>query len=332
MKKFIAIILVYCLVFAVIPASVCVYIDPYNVMHPLDMRSNGVEPNKNFIKMTYILENPDKFDSFVFGSSRVGNIHVENIPDSHCYNMTYSNGLPKEHLDNIRTFVENGIIPKKIYLGIDSLSYTSDPSENLIGYRMPYEYLTENYLEFFKNYLDPAVVGRAAFEVMSKDTAKEKDNTRFYEYGWNSDYNKKTKYDFKNAEPSIGKVMRMEETLSEVKEIVKICKENGIELAVFTNPMYSVTYKASLEREYMTFLEKLAEITPYYNFSGYNDITLSSANFIDSSHYTAEVSDMLIDCMCKGKVDEKLYTQGFGWRVTEENADELIEILKSQIK
>lgn len=332
MKKFIAIILAYCLVFAVIPAAFCVYVDPYNVMHPLDMRTTGVEPNKNFIKMTYILKNPDKFDSFVFGSSRVGNIHVENIPDEHCYNMTYSNGLPKEHLDNIKTFVKNGIIPKKIYLGVDSLSYTSDPADNLVGYRLPYEYLTENSLEFLKNYLDPAVVGRAALQVMSKSDTKEKDNTRFYEYGWNSDYNKKTKYDFKNAEASIGQVMRMEETLAEIEEIVRVCKENSIELIVFTNPMYSVTYEASLERDYLVFLEKLAEITDYYNFSGYNEITVSPKNFIDSSHYTAEVSDMLIDCMCRNKVYDKLYSQGFGWKVTKDNADELIAILESQIK
>ncbi|MBP3330440.1 MAG: hypothetical protein J6L89_06360 [Clostridia bacterium] len=330
MKKFIAIILVYCVIFTVIPAVFCAYVDPYNVMHPLSMRDTGVEPNKNFIKMTYILENPDKFDSFVFGSSRVGNIHVENIPDEHCYNMTYSNGLPKEHLANIRTFVENGIVPKKIYLGVDSLSYTSDPSENLIGYRMSYEYLTENSFEFFKNYLDPAVVGRAAAEVMLKEKTKEKDNTKFYEYGWNSDYNRKTKYDFKNAEPSIGTVMRMDETLSEIAEIVKVCKENKIELVVFTNPMHHVTYKASLEKDYIEFLRRLAEVTPYYNFSGYNDITTDDKNFIDSSHYTAEVSDMLIECMCKDKRYETLYEQGFGWKVTQKNADEFIKLLKSQ--
>ncbi len=332
MKKFLIKLLIYCIIFTLVPAAVCAVGDPYNVMHPLSIRQNGVEPNKNYIKMTYILNNPEKFDSFVFGSSRVGNIHVENIPDEHCYNMTYSYGAPEQHLANIKTFVENGITPKRIYIGIDSLSYTADPSENMIGYRLPYEYLTENPFVFLKTYLDPAVVGRAILTVRKTDKeAAEAYAHRFYEYGWNRDYNYKTTYDFSKAEPEIGRMMRIEETLEDISEIVKICNDNRIELVIFTNPMYSVTYEASLDTSYLEFLRKLADITPYYNFSSYNGITTDSKNYIDSSHYTAEVSDMLIECMCNGKRYDGLYEQGFGQYVTAENADSFIELLESQI-
>ena len=90
MKRFIKKTLFFILILALISVSVSIYIDPFNVFHPLDIKDNGVEPNKNFIKMTYILNNPDKFDTFIFGSSRVGNIHANNLWGEKAYNMTYS--------------------------------------------------------------------------------------------------------------------------------------------------------------------------------------------------------------------------------------------------
>ena len=112
MKKFIIKVLVFLIIVAIIPMTISYVVDPFNVFHALNIRDNGVEPNKNFVKMTYILSNPDKFDSYVFGSSRVGNIHVNNMWGYKAYNMTYSECLPKEILANVRTLVNNSIYPK----------------------------------------------------------------------------------------------------------------------------------------------------------------------------------------------------------------------------
>ena len=92
-------------------------VDPYNVFHWQKIRDNGVEPNSKYIKMQDILHNPDKFDSFLFGSSRTGFVDVENIPDGKWYNMSYSEGLPAEHLENLQEMIANGIIPKNVMIG-----------------------------------------------------------------------------------------------------------------------------------------------------------------------------------------------------------------------
>ena len=331
MKKFCKKAALYIAAIILFDVLFCSCIDPYNVMHVNRIRDNGVEPNKNYIKMSYILRNPDKFDSFVFGSSRVGNIHVENIENERCYNMTTSEGLPEEHLDNIKTLIDAGIIPKRIYVGVDSLSYTREPEVHLTQQlRIPYEYLKADRTRFLKAYFDPEIVGKAYFKEIRKHKPSEAYVERFYNFGWNSDYNRKTSYDFDNAKPDIGPYTRIDETLEAMAGITELCRNNGIELVVFTNPMYSVTYKASLDRGYLQFLEKLAKITPYYNFSGYNGITTDRNNYIDTSHYTAEVSDMLLNCMCKGRQYEGLYSEGFGMYVTDENIDQLLDILLSQ--
>ena len=66
MKKFLLIVTAGALLLALFSACFCYVIDPFNVMHPLNIRDNGVEPNKNYIKITYILANPEKFDAFLF--------------------------------------------------------------------------------------------------------------------------------------------------------------------------------------------------------------------------------------------------------------------------
>ena len=335
MKQFIFKIAIYIFLIAIF-AGMSFYIDPFNVLHPFKIRDNGVEPNKNYIKMTYILSEPKKFDAFIFGSSRVGRINVKKITNKNCYNMTYSAGLPAEHLANLKTFFNNGVIPETIYMGIDSLSYTTNPYDHLTEQlRSPYEYLKGHSFDFIKMYTDPAITWKSQYTTLTYTPSIPLEEFRdlFYSCGSTSSqitYGQESAYDFSQAQPTIGNTMRMDEVLEEIEEIVRLCKENNTELVVFTNPMYDITYKASLEKDYMSFLYRLADITPFYNFSGFNNITLDSNYFQDPSHYKTEVGDMLIEVMLNGGQYDELYEQGFGVYVTPENVEEFLDILDEQ--
>ena len=89
MKKFLWKICPFILFILVLEIAIPMAVDPYNVFHWRQIRDNGVEPNSNYIKMEYILHNPDKFDSFLFGSSRTGFVNVDRIPEGKWYNMSY---------------------------------------------------------------------------------------------------------------------------------------------------------------------------------------------------------------------------------------------------
>lgn len=54
------------------------YIDSYGIFKK-NLNYQILEPNKNYLKTKYIIENINKYDSFIFGSSRVGNIPTEII-------------------------------------------------------------------------------------------------------------------------------------------------------------------------------------------------------------------------------------------------------------
>lgn len=309
-------------------------LDPYNVFHTESIRDNGVEPNKNYVKMSYILDNPDKFDAFLFGSSRVGAIHTEKIEELHCYNMTYSAGIPEQHLRNLETLLANHIIPKKIFIGLDSISYTFQPEALMDCLHCPYEYLSESWENLYGMYLNTGIAVLSLPVIVPHQVWGDGYVKGFYDNGSAIDYGQISSYDWEHAEVisgSIGYADYLEETIGNMRDIVRICEENGIELVVFTNPMHPVTYEASLDKDWFRFLEELAEVTDYYNFSGLNRITSDNANFLETSHYTAETGDLLLECLVRGVTDDELLKEGFGMLVTKDNVGELLDILKGQV-
>lgn len=338
MKKFIIKVFVWgsaCVAFTLL---FCMLVDPYNVFHPLDIRDNGVEPDKNYIKMVYILQNPQKFDSYMFGSSRVSSIHTEKLEGEKCYNMTYSSAVVWEHLDNVKTMIANNVKIKKIYVGLDSMAYTMNTrGREDDPLRQSYEYSKAHPLRFLLSHLDTANVFRS-LNTSRKHKVNPEFGRIFYEYGWSMDYDLPGMDYYIGAwsQPSIGDSpdadVQFDKALDSVRELKSICDENDIELVVFLHPVLFKAYIASKPQRYQEFMKELAQITDYYNFSGVNDITVDYSNYTDPSHYTAQIGDILINVFNNGEVDEKLYEQGFGWHVDADNVDELIDVLNATEK
>ena len=76
--------------------------------------------------------------------------------------------------------------------------------------------------------------------------------------------------------------------------------------------------------------EELAKIAPFYNFSGINQITEDDRNYVDYTHYNAQVGDLIIDTIFDKKRYDSLYENGFGWYVDENNIVDLLSVLNQQ--
>ncbi len=316
-----------CVVFACV---VSMAIDPYNVFHWSNARDNGVEPNKNYVKTQYVLHHPDRYDTFIFGNSRVGSIDAAKIADT-CYNMYYSEGLPAEHYENLKAFVTAGIDVKTVYIGIDDVTCFVDPSihdDQLI--RRPFR-AGEPRIGFWLDYLDPSVA-LLSLETISAYSGEEPGfRDRLYSTG---NYYLDTSLTPESLEleewPNYFEWYG-EEALEDIREIRSFCDANGIELIVFANPEYERRFGEAVEYGYLDFLSKLAEITDYYCFCGYNNVTLDMGNFHDISHYRQNVGDLMIQVM-KGQTGEDdlqtLQAQGFGRYVTAGNVEEVISNLR----
>ena len=336
MKKFMFKCVSCLLILAVVFLPAGVGIDPYNVFHWDNIRSNGVEPNKVYVKMSNVLTNPDKFDSFLFGSSRAGFFDVTRMNDGRYYDMSYSEGTVKEHLDNLRDFIDRGIIPKNVTVAVDDITYFVDPAFHVNQlYRKPYPWDGDFFekFRFFLSYLDLITLSQSLDVIrdhMQKEARDLDYGKRILETG-SENLTIKTQFDYSKTKPSWSDYYRpRNQCFEEIREFKELCEEYDINLRIFTNPINGYTYEKDIANGYLVFLRKLADVTDYWNFSGFNDITLNMDNYYETSHFDPEVSNMIIDTVYYGKSDKRLLSQGFGTFVTKNNVDKVLDILYGQ--
>jgi hypothetical protein len=317
-----------------------VWIDPYNVFHWNNIRDNGIEPNKRYIKMHYILNNPELFDAYLFGSSRVYSIDVDKIEQFHFYNMTYANGLPGEHLENLKTMIQRGIIPAVVLIGVDDIScFGSSVANNLMNKSYPsppvHTMFTDmfEHLRFLVSYCNAGMlVSSLKTIILYKSPDKREYREQFYKNGSRIRTLMNQEYNWQKAVPAnLAYENRIDSCIIDIKNIVDLCDNYDIKLIVFTNPIHVISYQKSVNAGYLDFLYKLSDITDYYNFSGINDITINNKYWFETTHYKMDVGDKIVRVIFNNITDEKLVSQGFGYYVTRHSRDTLFAILKGQI-
>lgn len=334
MKKFVCKVTVFVLLIALVLIPFNVIVDPYNVFHADHIRDNGIEPNKNYFKTRYVIDHPEKFDSYLFGSSRVGFLDVEKMTGGVYYNMMYSEGLPHEHLQTLEAMIANGEIPDNVIMGVDDIACFVDPAfhqKQLYRLAYPYNGALLDKAGFYLRYLDTITTLRSLPTIKAHGEPDESAVERYYATG-TEDLTLPTAFDEQLDIPYWADYyeLRIEEALEDMAQIKRLCGEYEIELVVFTNPLHQTTYRKAVENGYLEFLERLAEVTPYYNFSGFNDITCDNAYYYETSHYSPAAGDLMIQAMFEHEVPIRLQEQGFGVYVTPENAAEIIAMLLKQ--
>ena len=333
MKRFIVKCLIFFCIIAVIFAPFGLFVDPYNIFHWRNIRNNGVESNKGYVKMSNVLENPEKFDSFLFGSSRMGFFDVTKIRDGKYYDMSYSEGVPAEHLSDLEVMIDHGIIPKNVTIGVDDISYFVDPAtheEQLYRKRFPWEGTFTDKCGFYLKYFDMITLSQSLHVIRNFEDKDPEYGKRLLATG-NERLDIESNFNYEDTEATWSAYYRpREEVYEDIRRIKELCNEYGITLRIFTNPVNGYTYAKDIANGYLEFLEGLAEVTDYYNFSGFNDVTLNHSLYYETSHFNPGVADLILERIYDERIDERLYEQGFGRYVTKENVGELMDILYGQ--
>lgn len=281
-----------------------VIVDPFGVIRG-DMNRQVTEPNQHYLKTKFILENPDRYKSFLFGNSRVGYIEVGNLKNTiECYNMAYSKGVPKEHLDDIKLFLKSGVEIKKVIIGLDEISFL----ENAELHK------NQALRRSYHNKLNPLVdylllkPSYAMYKVIKKAP-----NEKFFSYGlYNRIYrngvslrNKKDEYinNHKTFHRNDNEFIPMKwlkpnpedisSTIDVLKQINDLCIDRNIELVFFINPLYIETYKLAIANGLFSFMEELSLISDFYDFSGINSLTMEKINYYEATHYRPKVGDFI---------------------------------------
>ena len=356
MKRFLKSLLYLVIVLGILLG--CVYFtDAFNIFHYRNRRFTTAEPNKNYVKTKYVTDNPEQFNAFIFGSSKAHGIPSNSLPEYmedgtelHWYNMTYSMGCPEEHLNNLKTFLKNGVDVKCVVIGID------DESSHEQAYvhegellRKPYEISKNSPLGFYWSYLwdgaDLHTIQTLLPQVIDNYRHPEKYEEKracFYEYGTDSiDLSLHEHEDKSRYEETMGWYYTNPDVIDQIREIKELCDENEIKLVFFTSPLYQTVYRDAVENgNYLDFLRDVSEVTPFYNFSGLNNFTMNDLYYGDINHYYQYLGDILMKVIWDidreaiiAEASEGLaYNTQFGTYVDQNNIDQVLQDLEQQVR
>ncbi len=321
-------------------------VDDYGIVRD-DFSRQFQEPNQRFVKIKYLIDHKDRYDSLLFGSSRVLHIDNKKIQTGHYYNMGYSEGLPKNHLDNIKLLIENGIRIKNVIIALDDFSYQVNPESHLFDLLRQPHYLVSGkrkvdfYGEYFMNIkkVSSSLNNYMQFNYRKSDGAASPQVTYdIYDSGRvlcttcdsaiESNVEKHNN-DQKFKKPDHYDGDYLSNTLRDVGELVSLAKEHNIKLIVFINPIHQTTYLDTDLPLFFEFKRQLAEMTDYYDFSGLNTITTNNYYYYETSHYRPMVGDMILNRIFG--YSQVVVPDDFGVLVNRRNVTEHLRRLHRQI-
>jgi hypothetical protein len=125
--------------------------------------------------------------------------------------------------------------------------------------------------------------------------------------------------------------------LGDLREIVRLCRENNITLIAFISPAHVTQIEAIYAARQWQLLEQwkreVVKILPVWDFSDYNSITTEPISekmhhYIDSSHYKEAIGNSILDRILS-RNKEKI-PQDFGVYLTPENIEAQLTKLKRE--
>jgi hypothetical protein len=310
-----------------------IFIDPFGIFfdhNEFVYYTN--ENNKRAGKIRYILKYPDRFDSFIFGSSRVNFVNCDRCSDGKFFNMTYSGGSPRDHLHDLRMMIKGGIKVNKVIIGADFLSFFKpDMIDEMKMLRTPYPVTIDEYYHFYKQYI-LNIPQKELFlaNLINYDTNRQQPigNGQFYSATWDSSINTNPSghirlNSFRSPVSHYLSRQEFQKGLDYLKELIHFLEKQHIEYTLFIHPTNVTTYLNINLPTYLILLENLAQITGFYDFSGLNSICINHLNFYESSHYRLQTGDLIIDRLYNRKNQE--LPADFGILVNKKNIRKHIE-------
>lgn len=278
------------------------YLDSYGVLR--EKYSNRKTPiNEKYLKIKYILGSKERYDSFIFGSSRVGTLKGESLKNGKFYNMTFSAALPKEIFDILKLFKKENIEIKNIILGIDDFHlYTTPESQEGVLYKLSYEELTKKPIKIYENYLITNPINKVNYEHFFGNKIADYDilstgkwSLPFKEIEIEENPQEHISNGiFKIPHSNLNNISRIDKTIFEIKEIVNFCRENNINLTVIFLPLHKTTFKNNNLDNLNIFKDRLLELTSYWDFAELNKFTENNYYWYETSHYRPILGELIL--------------------------------------
>ncbi len=287
-------------------------IDPFSVFHS-NIMNYDYEINERFNKIWHIDKNHARYNAYIMGSSRSGttspHLLEKYIPRSHFYNFTVAGCTQYDNLLILEYFLEKKYPIKHIFLQIDisDIYGFKAPEGNYNAKHHPHvthSSLTTHYL----SYLTILPVKRFLEKIKVNYFGEHKNYLRYdltQSGRWHVDYlEEKIKADPKkyiqdqvsfNQQVSRGaKGTKIKENIDALKKIKVLADKHAINLIVYIAPHNQHMMDTFHAESYLHYLQEIAKIVNYWDFSGYNSISCDDHFYYESSHYRDQLAELVV--------------------------------------
>jgi len=320
-------------------------INPYHVF------SHHYLKNFNQVKDNLVDDEMSKFyaakdanpDIILVGSSRIEHIHpkyVEKYTNGKVYNLGVKGSGLSSQYKLIQYFVTKKNV-KTVLLGLDF--YAFSPAN--IG-----NYENINSTRYDNYFLDDYLKSLLGFRTLRKSASTLKDNLKhkqpriLWESGWDTyshEYHDIETHDDEwylkkvdSAFPDFGVDTHffgnedfktphsIDKGLKVLDAIITVCEKNGVELKLFTTPIYYKIYDVIQQRGYGKTYEywkqSLQKYNKVYDFNYKNSITSDFRNYVEASHFKSVLGELIFAKLYNNK---ELIINDFGYLMTEDKKD-----------
>jgi hypothetical protein len=343
-KKWIKILLTLCTLAVGFVGGVNYLVDPFDIFHTKILKEQ-FQINERFIKIEFLEKNHNKFDSYMFGSCRIGttppDVLNQYVNDANFYNFTISSANLYDYLLHLQYFIKKEYPLKNLYLEIDidnMNNYGRIESDYLRKFH-PYvldQSLYSYYISYLTGFFPFNIRGKIELNIKRDDIT-----TYSLETGsWSKPIKEKkiqenplkfiseeSSFHIKNAR--LIKNSSKLKNLKALSEIVNLSKKNNINLIVFTTPYNKNMMDNFILNDYFDFLKEISTVINFYDFTGYNSITLNNTNYYEPSHYRENVGRLIAAKIFNDKSID--VPKDFGVLVTKDNINEHLENLRKQV-
>ncbi|MDD6484982.1 MAG: polysaccharide deacetylase family protein [Clostridiales bacterium] len=338
-KKWIAVFFCCLGAFSAVMAGFNIAVDPFGVFGDrfLDYYAYDMTQNPRIAKIAYLEKNYEKYDSYIIGSSKTSSYSVDKLNEymnASFYNMIMYGGDLYDAQKTAEYVIDHYNV-KNIILNIgveEAVQYEQeddpikgnlhakvDGRSQLLFY-LKYAFLNPQYafdkLKAYgeRDYLPTAnevfipetgAYNKAIRDVENVGMPKIKDgsNPEFFLYRERRD-----------------DLMNMDKAAEAVGAVKEKCRERGINFMLIASPMFDTELADYDYEQLCTYWQKLADVTDFYDFSGYTDVSMDSRYFYDDAHFRNCVGDMALAYIFS---DSAVYVpENFGHITTAENAYE----------
>jgi hypothetical protein len=321
----------------VIGVSVTNYVvDPFDIFGT-GLLKHDYQVNERFAKIDFLKKNHDRFDSYIFGSSRVGVTDPGMLdryePKSRFYNMTVSAASLSDDLVHLKYFLEHGYEVRNIYLQIDpdnliEMDHVSE-NDNLL-FRLHPDVVHGDPAKFYAQSLfalaPKSVWMKIMLNIMGKDNVIfDVKGTGMMTILRKRGFTQNDGRAVPDGGTSLNGARRIftgkftSSNLAILREFKRLCRVHKIHLIMFTAPLNHIVADRCVAKDYLEAMKGLSRIGGFWDFGVYNSVTLDNRYYFDSSHYRPEVSRLIAARIFGDRMID--VPADFGFFVTKRNID-----------